>query len=276
MAAASASAALRRRSARSSARAASSSARGLAIRQRPWPWRRPWPARQRRRPRPAAAAAGAASGARRAFGRGGGCSAACLLRPPWRPARPARRARPLRARALPALRAGGASRRSSSSWRRISSAWRRASSSRRCEFGLVDHRRRRARLGSSAPAGASSRLTKVRFLRTSTWIVRALPVASACLISLVDFLRVSVIFLRSARRVPWLARRKPSRRCLVGLGQRVVGRLLGHAGALQLLEQRRGRAVRARRRTGRRWSLAMLISFLGMTSCASCRRASGR
>jgi hypothetical protein len=45
---------------------------------------------------------------------------------------------------------------------------------------------------------------KVRFLRTSTWMVRALPVASACLISLVDFL-VSVIFLRAAEAVPWLA-----------------------------------------------------------------------
>jgi hypothetical protein len=42
----------------------------------------------------------------------------------------------------------------------------------------------------------SSRWTKVRFLRTSTWIVRDLPLASACLISLVS-LRVTVIFFFS-------------------------------------------------------------------------------
>src|SRR5690606_41729062 len=36
---------------------------------------------------------------------------------------------------------------------------------------------------ASDAAPAPSRLTKTRFLRTSTWIVRALPVASACLIS---------------------------------------------------------------------------------------------
>jgi len=57
-------------------------------------------------------------------------------------------------------------------------------------------------------------LTKTRFLRTSTWIVRALPVASACLISEVD-LRVSVIFLRSALpAVPCCTRRNSSSRSL--------------------------------------------------------------
>jgi hypothetical protein len=60
--------------------------------------------------------------------------------------------------------------------------------------------RRRAR--ALAP-GSSSRLMKVRFLRTSTWMVRALPEASACLISLVDFL-VSVI-LRAAPCRGWPA-----------------------------------------------------------------------
>src|SRR5450830_139919 len=54
---------------------------------------------------------------------------------------------------------------------------------------------------------------KVRFLRTSTWMVRALPVASACLISLVDFF-TSVIFLRSTAVVPWLACRKLNSCCL--------------------------------------------------------------
>ena len=61
--------------------------------------------------------------------------------------------------------------------------------------------------GGASVAGASSRFTNVRFLRTSTWMVRALPLASACLISLVD-LRVSVIFLRSGpAAVPWDERR---------------------------------------------------------------------
>src|SRR6185295_2545047 len=59
-----------------------------------------------------------------------------------------------------------------------------------------------------------SRLTKVRFLRTSTWIVRALPLESACLISLVD-LRTRVIFLRSpVAAVPCEERRWSSRRAL--------------------------------------------------------------
>ena len=43
-------------------------------------------------------------------------------------------------------------------------------------------------------------------LRTSTWIVRALPLASACLISLVD-LRFSVIFFRSPPVVPCAVRK---------------------------------------------------------------------
>ena len=54
---------------------------------------------------------------------------------------------------------------------------------------------------------------KVRFLRTSTWIVRARPVASACLISLVDFF-TKVIFLRSPVAVPWLVLRWLSKACL--------------------------------------------------------------
>jgi len=69
-----------------------------------------------------------------------------------------------------------------------------AASSRGVRARLVDHRSSRWR--RLVGFGASSRLTKVRFLRTSTWIVRALPDASACLISLV-LLRVMLIFLRS-------------------------------------------------------------------------------
>jgi hypothetical protein len=56
----------------------------------------------------------------------------------------------------------------------------------------------------TAVSPPSSRLTKVRFLRTSTWMVRALPVESACLISLVDFF-TRVILRRSDVAVPWLA-----------------------------------------------------------------------
>ena len=44
-------------------------------------------------------------------------------------------------------------------------------------------------------------------------MVRALPVASACLISLVDFL-TKVIFLRSGDSVPWLALRWFNSFCL--------------------------------------------------------------
>src|SRR5471030_1367391 len=56
-------------------------------------------------------------------------------------------------------------------------------------------------------AGASSRCTKVRTFLTATWIVRDLPVASACLISVVS-LRVSVIFFFSVSvAAPWVRRR---------------------------------------------------------------------
>ncbi len=67
-------------------------------------------------------------------------------------------------------------------------------------------------IGAGAAAGFSgsaasglSTFTKVRFLRTSTWMVRALPVASARLISVVC-LRVSVIFFFSSL-LPWTSRR---------------------------------------------------------------------
>jgi hypothetical protein len=78
------------------------------------------------------------------------------------------------------------------------------------ELGIVNQRCRwclfvRVReLRCTAVSEPSSRLMKVRFLRTSTWMVRALPDESACLISLVDFF-TSVIFLRSGEAVPWLA-----------------------------------------------------------------------
>ncbi len=104
-----------------------------------------------------------------------------------------------------------ARRAASSSCRRINSAWRTASASRRCtSASLITGA---ATSSTTAAAGASSRLTKTRFLRTSTWMVRALPEASACLISLVD-LRVSVIFLRSPPVVPCALRRNSSRRSL--------------------------------------------------------------
>ena len=57
-----------------------------------------------------------------------------------------------------------------------------------------------------AAASGSSRFTKTRFLRTSTWIVRALPVESAALISVVC-LRVSVIFFFGSPAAPCCLRR---------------------------------------------------------------------
>jgi hypothetical protein len=60
---------------------------------------------------------------------------------------------------------------------------------------------------ASAASSAGSRLTNTRFLRTSTWMVRERPVASACRISEV-WRRVSVIFLPSA--APPCARRSES------------------------------------------------------------------
>ena len=62
---------------------------------------------------------------------------------------------------------------------------------------------------SSTTAGVasfSSRLTKTRFLRTSTWIVRALPVEPDALISVVC-LRVSVIFFFGSPAAPCCLRR---------------------------------------------------------------------
>ena len=57
--------------------------------------------------------------------------------------------------------------------------------------------------GASSTGGASvsSRLTKTRFLRTSTWMVRALPIEPAALISVVC-LRVSVIFFFGSPAAP--------------------------------------------------------------------------
>ena len=93
----------------------------------------------------------------------------------------------------------------SAAWRAASSAWRRASSSR--FFASSE-----SMIGAAGAAGFSgstasglSTFTNVRFLRTSTWIVRALPDESARLISVVC-LRVSVIFFFSSL-LPWTSRR---------------------------------------------------------------------
>ncbi len=60
---------------------------------------------------------------------------------------------------------------------------------------------------ATAGAGASSsRRISTRFLRTSTWIVRALPLESAALISLVC-LRVSVIRFFDSDSAPCCLRR---------------------------------------------------------------------
>jgi hypothetical protein len=93
----------------------------------------------------------------------------------------------------------------SSRWRRLLGRLLPGGAARRPARGLglaalqFDSSAAAASAALSSGVCESSRLTKTRFLRTSTWIVRALPDESACLISVVD-LRVSVIFLRSAPR----------------------------------------------------------------------------
>ncbi len=85
----------------------------------------------------------------------------------------------------------------SAAWRAASSAWRLASASRFfASTSLMIGAGGATGFGGSAGAATSAGLstfTKVRFLRTSTWMVRALPVASDFLISVVC-LRVRVIF----------------------------------------------------------------------------------
>ena len=223
----------------------------------------------------------------------------CLL--PW-PLRAAAARTPAAAAACGAsaaasrlrARASAASR----SARSCSSRWRRCS----CELFFLDAQalglgvglflaaaqlglvRLGARPASSTGAAASSRLTKVRFLRTSTWIVRALPLESACLISLVD-LRVSVIFLRSTLRGRAVRGAQVIEQArLVALGHRVVGRRLADAGRLQLLEQRRG----GRLSSAASWATvvdAMCLSLRGrlcaasacaVAACAAVVRARGR
>ncbi len=94
----------------------------------------------------------------------------------------------------------------SAAWRAASSAWRRASSSRffASSWSMIGAAGATGFSTSGAASGLST-FTKVRFLRTSTWIVRALPVESARLISVVC-LRVSVIFFFSSLW-PWTSRR---------------------------------------------------------------------
>ena len=64
----------------------------------------------------------------------------------------------------------------------------------------------RPRAPRRARAASSSRRTSTRFLRTSTWIVRALPVESAALISVVC-LRVSVMRFFGSAAAPCCLRR---------------------------------------------------------------------
>jgi hypothetical protein len=174
IAAASASA-LRRRSPRSRARAASSSARAFDS--------------AAAFSRASAAALSRASACALATACAASASAALAAVAPSLACEAASTSR--RARSASAARASSAARSrascssrsrrlaaSSSSWRRISSAWRRASSSRRASSASSGPDGMEACAGSGASTTAvsepSSRLMKVRFLRTSTWIVRAL------------------------------------------------------------------------------------------------------
>ena len=137
-----------------------------------------------------------------------------------------------------------ASRRSRSAFSASSAAWRAASSaSRRLSCSRSSTSRpstwwRGAGGASTAVAGwpsPASRFTNTRFLRTSTWIVRALPDESAFLISLVC-LRVSVILFFPSAGAVRLAEVIEELR-LVLLGERVVGEHLVDARRPQLLEQ---------------------------------------
>ena len=103
----------------------------------------------------------------------------------------------------------------SSCWRAISS-WALRSSASRAATSSADSigAGAAAGVGASSTTGAgaagaaspSSRVTNTRFLRTSTWIVRALPVESAALISVVC-LRVSVIRFFGSAAAPCCLRR---------------------------------------------------------------------
>src|SRR5690606_13210813 len=107
--------------------------------------------------------------------------------------------------------------RSSAACRSRSWRWRRSSSSRAASSSLSMTGAGAG--GASGVAGPPSRLTNTRFLRTSTWIVRALPVASACLISDV-FLRVRVI-LRLGAPSPPCALRSASSSCSLSASLRL-------------------------------------------------------
>ncbi len=90
-------------------------------------------------------------------------------------------------------------------------------------------------------------------------MVRALPVASACLISLVDRL-VKRDFLTLADPAPLAGLQVGEQLLLVGFGQRIAApKLLGHASSLQLLQQVFGRFFEFRWRTRRRYSMTYLV-----------------
>ena len=149
----------------------------------------------------------------------------------------------------------------------FSSASRAASSSaRRCTGAGAAPAGASSTIGArrAAAGSPSSRLTSTRFLRTSTWIVRALPVESASLISVVC-LRVSVIFFFASPRAVLLAQVVEQPR-LVLLGERV---------ALASCRRRRRRAAaRAARRPASsarsrivRWSSAPCVLSLPFVAC---------
>jgi hypothetical protein len=75
-------------------------------------------------------------------------------------------------------------------------------------------------------------------LRTSTWIVRALPLASACLIAR----QRDLLALRADRRTVAGAK-IVEQALLVGLGEGGLDGGLAQAGRLQLFKQHCGRAV---------------------------------
>ena len=143
------------------------------------------------------------------------------------------------------------------------------------EFGFVDLRRGGrgcdgAASGAAASATAgwpSSRWMKVRFLRTSTWIVRARAGGVGLLDLAGRLLRQrDLLALGLGRAVAGL--QEAEQALLVGLGQRVGGGRLGHACALELVKQGFGSLLEFVRElgdggTGHMWFRASMTVTLG-------------
>ena len=207
-----------------------------------------------------AGSAGAASGAAGLLRGGRGCSGA--RRPPWPPwrspwarSRPRRRPLPLpglrpRGRAPAAASSASRSARSCSSrWRRCaasSSSWARSRSASAC---ASSSRRRSSSSRASARDGVLGRRRDLVALDEGALLAH-LDLDRARLAARVGLLDLARRLARQRDLLALAARGGAVRGAqvveqarLVALGDRVAGRRLADAGRLQLLEQRRGRAI---------------------------------